>query len=734
MLARMIRAAVSLSVTGLVAFGLTVGARAQKSDGEWPRVINNPKAKVTVYQPQIESFDDVHLAARAAVSVTEPKKDPVFGAVWFDARVSVDKEARVVTLLETKVTEAKFPNATDEQTAGLKRIIEAEIPNWGSTMSYDDLVAGLAAVEEEKAASERLNNAPPEIIFATKASVLIMIDGEPIVKPVEGSNLKSVVNTPFFIVQEPSAKLWYLKGKEAWYSALDVKGPWDAMKQAPPAPVVDLAAKMVSKPPEEEKEEGPPVIPAVIVRTKPAELIQCDGEPKYEPVKDTPNLLYVKNSESDIVMDITSQQHFVLIAGRWYSSKSLADGPWVYVPGDKLPADFAKIPAGSDLSTVRASVPGTQESKEAVLENSIPQTAEVDRKTATVTVTYDGDPKFEKIEGTSMSYAVNTDKSVLLISSRYYCCDQAIWFESPSPKGPWAVSTAVPADVKSIPPESPVYNVKYVYIYDSTPEVVYVGYTPAYCGSYVYGGCVVYGTGYYYHPWYGAYYYPRPVTYGFHACYNPYTGWGMSFGVSYGWFSVSFGGYGGYWGPAGYAHGYNHGYAHGYHHGYNQGYGHGYAAGYRQGQNAGNRPAQYSNNPYKNRESGVKPTSRPSTQPATRPGAGQGATARPSTKQNNVYADKSGNVYRKSGDQWQQRTDNGWSSGGKPSSSGAAKQSPATKQQPSATRPAQPSHNDLNKQYQARERSTQRTQGYNKSTRSAPSRSGSRGGGGGRHR
>ena len=50
---------------------------AQKSDGQWPRVIQNDQAIVTVYQPQIESFNDVSLAARAAVSVKPNKKDQV---------------------------------------------------------------------------------------------------------------------------------------------------------------------------------------------------------------------------------------------------------------------------------------------------------------------------------------------------------------------------------------------------------------------------------------------------------------------------------------------------------------------------------------------------------------------------------------------------------------------------------------------------------------------------------
>ena len=38
--------------------------------------------------------------------------------------------------------------------------------------------------------------------------------------------------------------------------------------------------------------------------------------------------------------------------------------------------------------------------------------------------------------------------------------------------------------IYTIPPSSPVYYVTYVRIYGSTPDVVYIGYTPGYLGSY----------------------------------------------------------------------------------------------------------------------------------------------------------------------------------------------------------------------------------------------------------
>jgi hypothetical protein len=728
------------------------GARAQEEDTAWPREIDAPEAKIVIYQPQLESFDEVTLKARSAVSVTVTgAKEPVFGAAWFTGRVSIDRDANLVTLLDVAVTNARFPNASGADLEKFKSIVESEIPKWGLELSYDNLVADMAVVNREKAESEKLNNTPPEIIYARKPSVLVLIDGDPILRDVENTKLKYVINTPFFIVQDTVTGLFYLKGAEAWYSARDVMGPWTAMRSSPPDEVVTLAAQRVPQPPAEDAaaeaaqetepaEREQPVIPEIIVRTTPAEVIQTSGDPDFATIEGT-SLLYLKNSEDDVVMDIETQTYYVLIAGRWYASKSLDSKDWKFVSGAKLPADFAQIPAASDMGDVRANVPGTVEAEEAILDNQIPQTATVDRKTATVEVTYDGDPKFEAIPGTGMKYAVNTDKSVLLIDGKYYCCDAAVWFVASGAKGPWAVCTSVPGEVQDIPPESPVYNVKYVYIYDSTPDVVYVGYTPAYYGSYVYGGCVVYGTGYYYHPWYAHYYYPRPVTYGFSVHYNPYTGWGFSYGVSYGWFHVGVSTYGGYWGPGGYHYGYNHGYYHGYHHGYSHGYRHGYANGwsngYRAGQAAGSgaRPTPYKRDAYRTRETGVTPakdrvTQRPSTQPAGRP--------------NNVYADKNGNVYRQTDQGWQKNTRDGWKPTGsaKPSTKPATKPAtqpatkpatkpgtqPATKPAPKpaarpATQPARAPSKDLQKSSQSRNRSSQRAQ-------SRPARSG----GGGRQR
>ena len=748
----------------------TIPSNAQEAAVEplgWPRKIEVSEGTITIYQPQVEYFEGNELQARAALSVTTTgNPDPVFGAAWFDCTVSTNREERTVTLTGVKVPIAKFPDASEEDVEKLKSILESEVPKWEIVMSLDQLVADMEVADDASQQDAGYNNSPPEIIYSSVPAVLIIIDGEPIIEDTEDGKFEYVVNTPFFIVKEKKGTAYYLKGGGSWYASEQIISGWEPVESVPKS-ILKLSEKIVDQAEGEEipeQSDAGSVQPAIIVRTSPAELILTNGDPDFAAVEGT-SLLYLKNTDSDIIMDISTQRYYLLISGRWYSSNSLTKGPWEFVAPDALPDEFSAIPQASDIGNVRVSVAGTDESREAVIDNSIPQTATVDRSTASLEVSYDGKPKFEKIQGTTMEYAVNTEKSVLKIDGKYYCVDDGVWFESNSATGPWKVSTAVPESVSSIPPESPVYNVKYVYIYDYTPEVVYVGYTPGYVHSYVYHGCVVYGTGWYYRPWYGAYYYPRPVTYGFGVHYNPYTGWGYSFGVSVGgpvgWFSVGWHSpHYGYWGPAGY----RHGYYHGYHRGYAQGYARGYYYGNRSGSQAGQsrpsgtpstRPSR--DNVYANRGNGIRETGGNTFNPrngeriATRESGRPAASPRPSTREkNNVFTDREGNVYRKDGDSWQKREDSRWkdapgagSRDARPADRQAGNRindrqpqtmdrntQPAGRPAQNVSRSPQTRPNDLNREFDNRSRGSQRTQQFNNnksnyqySRPSAPTRS-----------
>ncbi len=587
-------------------------------DEGWPQQFEKKGWVIVIYQPQPESLKDVELKARMAVSATKKKESngPMFGSVWFTAKLDIDRDDRIVEVDEIHVDKVKFPNITPEQEKKLSEFLEDEIPDLDLEISLDRLLAAIDQTQFQQKSAEALKNDPPKIIVKTEPAILITIEGNPRTQKIKDTELERVYNTTAPIVYDPDDKEYFFYGTSVWFTTEDlISGEWEYIK-SPPSEVEDLfkekGGAQQPPPPADQPAVSPEELKKakIVVATVPAELIVCIGEPNLAPIAGD-ELMYVTNTESDVFMDISLQKYFVLLSGRWFSGPSLKEGPWAWVPPDSLPKVFAQITEQGPKGEVLAHVPGTPQATEAYYDAQMPQTAAIKRSEAKLEVTYDGEPQFKPIEGTTMLYAVNTQSQVLSIEGHYFACDQGVWFVSPGAKGPWTVSDTRPAQVDSIPPQSPVYNVKYVYVYDSTPEVVYVGYTPAYMGCYAYGGMVVYGTGWYYPPYISPYvYYPHPVTYGVAVHYNSYTGWsmGMSWGVG-----VAM--------TAGWA-----GYHHAYHHGYNAGFWAGYHAGNRPGGAygpGGYNPRQPSNN---RGSAGARPSTqpaggaRPSTQPAAEPG------------------------------------------------------------------------------------------------------------------
>lgn len=635
------------------ACALAAPAAAEDASDGWPREIRSAHALVVMYQPQIDRLDGNDLYARAAVSVTpEGSEEPVFGAAWIETRIETDFDTRRVAFSDIRVPQVRFPEASEEQEQGLIDLLVAEMPGWELEMSLDRLMAAVEVAEVRLEVAEGFDDTAPEILFREEPTVLVSIDGEPLQLELEDTGVQAVANAPFLIVQDPDRENdYYLyAGAETWYRAPAVKGPWAVAKKVPKKiRRLEPEEKEIG---EEETDKDPSEPPAILVATEPTELIVTEGKPRYQPLAGG-ELLVVTNTESDVIKEIATQRTFVLLSGRWFSAEAL-EGPWTFVPSDRLPPSFARIEPDSDWGYLLTWVAGTEMATEAILDAAVPQTAAVKRD-ATIQVTYDGAPQFEPVEGTTLDYAVNTRSQVIRSGSTYYCVEEGIWYKALAPLGPWTVATEVPEEVRKIPPSSPVYNIKYVYIYDTTPEVVYVGYYPGYLGSYHYHGCLVYGTGWYYRPWWGSYYYPRYRTWGFSVRWNPWYGW--SFGLSYSTgrftFSIGFGGWhgGGWWGPAGYR-GYRHGYHRGWHHGYRAGAAAGYRAGYRAAQQ-GARQNLYNS---KSNADRVAHTGR-------RPGGDGSRDRRPATTErpNNVYTDRNGNVYRQQPDgSWQGREDGSW--------------------------------------------------------------------------
>jgi hypothetical protein len=658
-----------LSPKLLFSFSVLLLTNLCNAQSVWPKSITATDGSVIeIYQPQPESFEGNILKCRAAISIAGPGgQEPVFGVVWSTDQVSTDRDKREVAIESVKVDNIKIPADTLRQERSfIATTLETYVPRVVGSIPLDELLAQLDEDQVKGQLSGDLSTRLPKLYFRTQRSMMVVIDGEPRLKKNDRWGLQVVQNSPFTIVQGKDSK-FYLYGGGHWYDATNATGPYTFTGDKVPremkkvARELKKAAKKADDMPTGESEESDSTYD-IVVSTVPAELIQSDGAPDLAPI-DSTSLLYVKNSDNDIFVDTHTQQYYVLLEGRWYTAPALNENSqWKYVQSDQLPADFARIPEGSPKDNVLASVAGTQPAREAVMDAHIPQTAKIDRHTTTTQVEYDGPPQFKPIEGTHLQYAINTAMTVILFNGKYYVVDNGVWFIGDTPTGPWVVSTTRPEEMDLIPPSCPVYGAKYVYIYDVMPDYVYMGYTPGYLNSFVYGPTVVYGTGYYYDPWFGAWYVPRPWTWGFGMVYNPWTGWGFYEGLDWDWFNYDlyfgFGygfGFGFGWGPWW-------GLATFYWPAYRNWHGgrfRGYSRGGYYGRRATIDPAthmhmRYDNNAYRGR-AGV----------STGGFAGGGGVRGGGDVRGgggNLFADRDGNVYRRNEQgQWEQRVNRAWS-------------------------------------------------------------------------
>jgi len=192
-------------------------------------------------------------------------------------------------------------------------------------------------------------------------------------------------------------------------------------------------------------------------------------------------------------------------------------------------------------------VPNTPAAQYMGAASNVPEIASVNPANTHLDVTYGpGAPQFQPIEGTTLQYATNTSYDVVKVNdTTYYACYSGIWFYASSPSGPWTVANGVPSVIYTIPPSSPLYQDTYVYAYNSSAQPIIInveatpapyaanaailyGFTAGYFASYWWNGAWMYGTGFWYPPYYypgaiPAYYgYPRTYTGG--AYYNPTTG------------------------------------------------------------------------------------------------------------------------------------------------------------------------------------------------------------------
>ncbi len=731
---------------------MCISAYAAQDPG-WPRQKTMQGTTLVYYQPQIDDWKDYkQLDARMAVSLTPADGKQTVGVVYLRARTDVNFDDHTVLLSKFQITNTSFPALEPASAKSMDQLVRAFLPeNFTQTIALERLVAGVNKAKTPPPAVA-VKNTPPAIFVSYAPAILLEVDGEPVRAAVKDTKLESVANSNFPLFFEKKTGKYFLFTGKQWLTTANLQGTWlgtsslpkDMSKITKDANWADLK-DFIPPPPGSTTQ-----VPKVFYANRPAELIAFQGQPVFSRVPGT-QLLYVTNTEATVFLYDATKTYYYLTAGRWFSAANLA-GPWKYATPE-LPADFSKIPSGSPVAGVLASVPGTPEAADAVLLAQIPMTAVVNptEAAAKVKVNYYGKPEFKPIPDTSLKYAVNTPEKVIQVGDLYYVCFQGIWFVSSKPEGPWETAKSVPQEIYKIPPSSPVYNVTYVTQTESSDGEIHSSCTAGYFGTFVagftMGAVLTWGTGYYYPPYYGwgyggyPAYYAYPATYGARGWYSPYTGaYGAGRGV--------YGPYGGVRGGTSY---------------------NPYTGTYARGGTAygpyGSRSAARAYNPYTGAYGATRQGSSPysqwgssvvgrgnqavatqhvttargtvgSAQTAAGGRAVAGTGARGSgavgrTAGGDLYAGKDGNVYRNTGGGWQQYNNGNWSNVNSPRERPTSASGSSGRGNTSFDRA---STGSLNQEFQNRQRGATESQRFQSAQRSGAG-GGFRGGrGGGRRR
>ena len=529
----------SISINTALFLSWLLLAMTAKCQDDWPRTIAAAGGStIHIFHPQPDSLTGNDLLFRAAFSLTKKgSQQPLYGSFRARATITTDKDNRTLSLVAANVLSLRLNDTQPDST--LRETIECGLPSIGTDLSIDRLITLLDTSPPPLDPSTGLNHTPPRIFVANRPSLLIFIDGIPRLKWNRDYALPAVANTPYTIL-ESSDNWWYCYGGRHWYIAPSPEGPWQHTTYI--APDLHHVEAFIDAVNDRESEhfdtlrEGNGAVAALFFSSTPAELLRTNGDPIFTAIPGTA-LRYAANSDDPLILDTLTNQYHVLLAGRWFGARSLA-GPWKYIPPDSLSRNFANIPEGSPVDRVLASVPGTAAAREAIIDAGIPQTATIDRHTATTTVSWDGRPEFIPIHGTRLYYGRNTTSAVIRAKKHFYCVDKGVWFTAQSTTGPWVAAIDRPEDIGNIPPDCPVYNCKYVYIYGSNNNCVFTGYTAGYLQSYVDGNTLVFGTGYQNPAYNGNSVFPRPATYGFNIRYIPWLGWSLGYEYSPDWFNT----------------------------------------------------------------------------------------------------------------------------------------------------------------------------------------------------
>jgi hypothetical protein len=137
----------------LAATPLAAQTATTPAESGWPRQFFYSGDSITVYQPQVDAWQDNLIRAHAAVAIKAPgMAEPTFDVMHMQGVTAVNKDTRLVDISDVAVTSAKFPMA-GAQEAAFSAALTLVLPVTFDNVSLDRLTLSLAASQDQQKAA-----------------------------------------------------------------------------------------------------------------------------------------------------------------------------------------------------------------------------------------------------------------------------------------------------------------------------------------------------------------------------------------------------------------------------------------------------------------------------------------------------------------------------------------------------------------------------------------------------
>ena len=158
----------------------SAAAPDQSGDPGWPREKYSNGTRLIIYQPQVDDWKNFQdLSWRMAISLTPKSGKEVVGVVEMKGSTDIDSVAKVAIINNPQITGTYFPSLDNATKEKMDQLFKTFVPSTFS-ISLHSLIA--STPKKEAPAGAQLNNEPPKIFVGYRPSILLSVNGEPVLK------------------------------------------------------------------------------------------------------------------------------------------------------------------------------------------------------------------------------------------------------------------------------------------------------------------------------------------------------------------------------------------------------------------------------------------------------------------------------------------------------------------------------------------------------------------------